>query len=59
MLLDGLGFFSFDYRKLSRLEGKPVWFRDKFTSIKETLLMSIALFVAICIIFSEAKLWYN
>jgi hypothetical protein len=54
MLWDGLSFFSFDYRKLSRLEGKPVRFLDKFTSIKETSLMAIGLIVAIYIIYSEA-----
>ena len=56
---DGMGFFGFDDRKLPRLEGKTVKYQDKFTSIKETPLMTIGLIVAIIIIVSEAKLWLN
>ena len=59
MLWDGLGFFGFDDRKLSRFEGKPVRYWDKFTSIMETPLMAIGLIVAIYIIISEGKLWHN
>ena len=56
---DGLSFFGFDERKLPRLEGKPVKYLDKFTSIIETPLLSIGLIVAIIIIAGEAKLWLN
>ena len=59
IMWDGLGFFGFDDRKIPRLEGKPVRFRDKFTSIKETPIMTIGLIVAIIIIAGEAKLWLN
>ena len=33
IMWDGLGFFGFDDRKIPRLEGKPVRYRDKFTSV--------------------------
>ena len=59
MLWDGLGFFGFDDRKIARLEGKPVRWRDKFTSVKATPLMVITLIVAIYIIFDEARLWLH
>lgn len=59
MLWDGLGFFGFDDRKLGRLEGKPVRYRDKFTSVQETPLMLIGIVVAIIIIAGEANLWLD
>ena len=59
MMWDGLGFFGFDDRKIARLEGKPVKYRDKFTSIRETPLLIFGLIVAIIIIAGEAELWLN
>jgi hypothetical protein len=59
IMWDGLGFFGFDDRKIARLEGKPVRYRDKFTSMQETPLMIIGLIVAVIIIAGEAGLWIN
>ena len=59
MMWDGLGFFGFDDRKVARLEGKPIRYQDKFTSLQETPVMVIGLIVAIIIIAGEAGLWLN
>ena len=59
MMWDGLGFFGFDDRKIGRLEGKPVRWRDKFTSVKTSSIMVISFIVAIIIIAGEARLWLH
>ena len=54
---DGLAFFGFDDRKIGRLEGKPVSWWDKFTSVKASSIMAITIIITIIIIAGEASLW--
>lgn len=53
MIWDGNGFFGTDDTKLARLNGKPVTFFSKFTSIRWIIITFGSLIGAFVILISE------